>query len=410
MRIAMISEHASPLALLGGVDAGGQNQHVAELSAALAQDGHEVRVYTRRDDPRIPDEVPLRPGVTVEHVPAGPAAPVPKDELLPYMGGFGERLVGRWRDGPWTPDVVHAHFWMSGLAALTARSRYPAPVVVTYHALGIVKRRYQKGADTSPRGRIGYERVLGRQADAVVAQGSDELGEMISLGIPRERINLIPSGVDSRHFTPHGEAVGRDSAPRILCVGRLVERKGYADLIRALPAVPGAECVVVGGPPAAALDEDPVAGKLRALADSVGVAERVRLVGGVSRDELPAWYRSADVLACPAWYEPFGLTPLEAMACGVPVVAYAVGGFNDTVVEGVTGHLVPPRDHRALATTLRRLLREPSRRMAYATAAVDRARSCYSWRRTAEQLTRLYARLVGREPALASPTPGAVSA
>jgi D-inositol-3-phosphate glycosyltransferase len=410
MRIAMISEHASPLALLGGVDAGGQNQHVAELSAALAEDGHEVRVYTRRDDPQIPDEVPFRPGVTVEHVPAGQAAPVSKDELLPYMGGFGEWLVGRWRDGRWAPDVVHAHFWMSGLAALTARSRYPAPVVVTYHALGTVKRRYQRGADTSPRGRIGYERVLGRQADAVVAQCSDELDEMISLGIPRERINLIPSGVDSRHFTPHGAAVGRDSAPRILCVGRLVERKGYADMIRALPAVPGAECVVVGGPPAAALDEDPVARRLRALAGSVGVAERVRLVGGVTREELPAWYRSADVLACPAWYEPFGLTPLEAMACGVPVVAYGVGGFNDTVVEGVTGHLVPPRDHRALATTLRRLLREPSRRMAYATAAVDRARSCYSWRRTAEQLTRLYARLLGREPALASPAPGAVSA
>jgi glycosyltransferase involved in cell wall biosynthesis len=203
--------------------------------------------------------------------------------------------------------------------------------------------------------------------------------------------------------------VARDCAPRILCVGRLVERKGYADVIRALPAVPGAECVVVGGPPAAALDDDPVARKLRTLAGSVGVAERVRLVGGVSRDELPGWYRSADVLACPAWYEPFGLTPLEAMACGVPVVAYAVGGFNDTVVEGVTGHLVPPRDHHALATTLRRLLREPSRRMAYATAAVDRARSCYSWRRTAEQLTRLYTRVTAREPALASPS-GAVTA
>jgi glycosyltransferase involved in cell wall biosynthesis len=129
----------------------------------------------------------------------------------------------------------------------------------------------------------------------------------------------------------------------------------------------------------------------------------------VPRDELPGWYRSADVLACPAWYEPFGLTPLEAMACGVPVVAYAVGGFIDTVVEGVTGHLVPARDHRALATTLRRLLREPSRRMAYATAAVDRARSCYSWRRTAEQLTRLYGRLTGREAALVTPT-GAVTA
>src|SRR6266536_1922669 len=400
MRIAMISEHASPLAVLGGVDAGGQNQHVAELSGALAGDGHDVRVYTRRDSPDLPAEVRMRPGVTVEHVPAGPVA---KDELLPYMGIFGEWLLGRWREGSWVPDVAHAHFWMSGLAALTARSRFPVPVVVTYHALGSVKRRHQGEADTSPRQRIGYERVLGRQADGVIAQCSDELQEMINLGVPRERISLIPSGVDAGHFTPQGPAAPRGEAPRILCVGRLVERKGYADVIRGLPAVPGVECVIVGGPPAERLDADPLAGKLRALARAVGVADRVRLVGGVGRQDMPKWYRSADVLACSPWYEPFGLTPLEAMACGVPVVAYGLGGFTDTVVDGVTGHLVPARDQHALAVTLRRLLREPSRRLAYATAALDRARSCYSWRRTADQLTRLYARLSGRELALAEP-------
>jgi D-inositol-3-phosphate glycosyltransferase len=242
-----------------------------------------------------------------------------------------------------------------------------------------------------------------------VAQCSDELTELVNLGVPRHRINLVPSGVNSDHFAPHGPAIPRTEAPRILCVGRLVPRKGYADVIRALPGVPGAECVIVGGPPAGELDADPMAGKLSELARSAGVAERVRLVGGVSRHDLPAWYRSADVLACSPWYEPFGLTPLEAMACGVPVVAYALGGFTDTVVDSVTGHLVPPRDTRTLATTLRRLLREPSRRMAYATAAVDRARSCYSWRRTADQLTRLYARVTGQESTLVTSS-AAVSA
>ena len=400
MRIALISEHASPLAHLGGVDAGGQNQHVSELAGALAEDGHDVRVYTRQDSPDLAPELHPRPGVVVEHVPAGPAQPLSKDDLLPYMGIFGEWLLGRWRDGSWTPDVAHAHFWMSGLAALTARSRFPVPVVVTYHALGSVKRRYQGSADTSPRQRIGYERVIGKQADGVVAQCSDELDELVNIGVPRERISLIPSGVNADCFTPQGPAAPRTGAPRILCVGRLVERKGYADVIRALPGIPGAECVVVGGPPAEQLDADPLATRLRTLAKATGVADRFRLVGGVGQQELPSWYRSADVLACAPWYEPFGLTPLEAMACGVPVVAYALGGFTDTVVDGVTGHLVPPRDHRALATTVRRLLREPSRRLAYATAAMDRARSCYSWRRTAEQLTRLYARVCGREAAL----------
>ncbi|HEX9999767.1 MAG TPA: glycosyltransferase, partial [Actinoplanes sp.] len=164
MRIAMISEHASPLATLGGVDAGGQNSHVAELSAALAADGHEVRVYTRRDNPELPELVPLGERVDVVHVPAGPAAAVPKDELLPHMGAFAEWLAGNWRT-EWKPDVTHAHFWMSGLAAVTAGRACDVPVVQTYHALGSVKRRHQGAADTSPAHRIGYERELGRAVD-----------------------------------------------------------------------------------------------------------------------------------------------------------------------------------------------------------------------------------------------------
>ncbi|HEY2947131.1 MAG TPA: glycosyltransferase [Micromonosporaceae bacterium] len=391
MRIAMISEHASPLATLGGVDAGGQNAHVAELSTALAQLGHEVRVYTRRDDTEAPDVMPMGE-VQVVHVPAGPPQPIPKDSLLPYMKDFGRWLAEQWRTGSWAPDVAHAHFWMSGLAAVTAARRLDLPVVQTYHALGSVKRRHQGSADTSPPGRIGYERALGRAVDQVVAQCQDEVGELIRLGVPRTRIAVIPSGVDLDRFTPAGPAAPRDpSRPRILSVGRMVERKGFTDLIKAMRVVPRAECVVVGGPPAEELASDPVACKLRALADRCKVSDRLRLVGGVPREEMPRWYRSADVLACSPWYEPFGLTPLEAMACGVPVVATAVGGLTDTVVDGLTGDLVRPRDPRALGTVLRRLLGDPMRRLAYATAALDRARQVYSWRRCAAQLNSLYA-------------------
>jgi glycosyltransferase involved in cell wall biosynthesis len=396
MRIAMISEHASPLAALGGVDAGGQNTHVAELAGALAAEGHEIRVYTRRDSPDQPAFVPMQEGVMVAHVPAGPPEPLPKDDLLPYMRDFSRWLVDQWRGDDWAPSVAHAHFWMSGLAAVTAGRQTGVPVVQTYHALGTVKRRYQGAADTSPPRRIGYERALGRAVDRVVAQCQDEVRELVRMGVPRNRMSVIPSGVDSERFSPEGPVEPRDPGrPRILTVGRFVERKGFADLIRALKIVPSAECVVVGGPPPGGLDADPFAANLRSIAESTRVADRVRLVGAVPATEMPRWYRSADVLATAPWYEPFGLTPLEAMACGVPVVASAVGGLTDTVVDGLTGDLVRPRDPRSLGMALRRVLGDPVRRFAYATAALDRARQCYSWKRAAEQLGAVYAAVSG---------------
>ncbi|WP_433306299.1 glycosyltransferase [Actinoplanes sp. CA-030573] len=392
MRIAMISEHASPLAALGGVDAGGQNAHVAELSAALAADGHDLRIYTRRDGPDLPDVVPVGARVDVVHVPAGPAEPLPKDELLPHMGAFAAWMAEDWADH--RPDVAHAHFWMSGLATVTAARAWDVPVVQTYHALGSVKRRHQGSADTSPPQRIGYERALGRAVDQIVVQCNDEIAELVRIGAPRSRMVLIPSGVNADRFNPDGPVAPRGDRPRILTVARLVERKGVEDLIQALRKVPRAELVVVGGPPAGELAGDPYARRLLAVADRCRVADRVRLVGGVAAHEMPAWYRSADVLAATPWYEPFGLTALEAMACGVPVVASAVGGLVDTVVDGVTGDLVPPRDPGTLALTLRRLLSDDNRRISYGAAAVDRAARSYAWPRVADRLTSTYQELV----------------
>ncbi|MET8254240.1 glycosyltransferase [Micromonospora sp. NPDC005197] len=391
MRIAMISEHASPLAILGGEDAGGQNTHVAELSAALAAAGHEVRVYTRRDALDLPVTVRAPDGYDVVHVPAGPAEPVAKDALLPHMREFSRWLIERWRGGDWTPEVIHAHFWMSGLAALTAGRQTGVPVVQTYHALGTVKRRYQGVQDTSPARRISYERELGRSVDRVVAQCRDEVGELVRMGVPRSRMTVVPSGVNLASFSPLGPVADREPGrARILTVGRLVERKGFQTVVRAMALVPDAECVVVGGPPEGLLETDPYARRLRALAESCGVADRVHLVGAVPREEMGRWYRSADLLVAAPWYEPFGLTPLEAMACGVPVVGTAVGGIRDTVVDGTTGDLVPARDPNALAAAIQRLLDDRIRRFRYATAARERARSRYSWQVTAERLAEVY--------------------
>jgi D-inositol-3-phosphate glycosyltransferase len=391
MRIAMISEHASPLAALGGVDAGGQNSHVAELASALAGLGHEIRVYTRRDSAELPEVVALDDRVEVVHVPAGPPSVVPKDDLLPFMGGFAEWMTRDWHRG-WRPDVAHAHFWMSGLAAVTAGRACDVPVVLTYHALGVVKRRHQGAADTSPPHRIGYERELGRAVDRVIVQCEDERQELLHLGVPRDRLTLIPSGVNLDRFCPDGPSAPRENGrARILTVARLVERKGVEDLIRALPRVPGADLVVAGGPPKGRLHADPYADRLRRLAADLRVSDRVQLLGAVPAHEMPSWYRSADVVAATPWYEPFGLSPLEAMACGVPVVATAVGGLTDTVVDGVTGDLVPPRDPRSLGVALRRLLGDDMRRVAYGAAARDRAAYAYAWPRIADRLAGVYA-------------------
>jgi glycosyltransferase involved in cell wall biosynthesis len=393
MRIAMVSEHASPLAEVGGVDAGGQNVHVRSLARALALAGHDVTVHTRRDDADLPDQVRTEDGVVVEHLTAGPPAPLPKDELLPVIGELGTNLAARLAADP--PDVVHAHFWMSGLAALSATRGLDLPVVQTFHALGVTKRRFQGRQDTSPPARMRMERALAKDVDRVIATSTDEVAELLRIGAVRGRISVVPSGVDVEEFTPDGPVAEKGSRPRVLCIGRLVPRKGFDTVVRALAAVPDAELVIAGGPPADQLGTDPEAARLLRLADRFGVADRVRLIGAVAREDVPALLRSADLVACTPWYEPFGIVPLEAMACGVPVVASAVGGILDTVVDGATGTLVPPRRPDRLAAAMRKLLAEPFWREAYGTAGVDRARSRYSWNRIASGTVAAYEHVLG---------------
>jgi D-inositol-3-phosphate glycosyltransferase len=394
----MVSEHASPLAAVGDVDAGGQNVHVAALAAALARGGADVVVHTRRDDPSLPAEVEMAPRVTVSHVDAGPPCGLPKDELLPHMDEFARRLRERWSAHP--PDVVHAHFWMSGLAALDAAGPLDVPVVQTFHALGVVKRRHQGDRDTSPPGRLELERKIMREAAWIVATCSDEVFELVREGADRRRVSVVPCGVDTARFRPAGPAEER-RGPRVACVGRLVERKGIDDVMRALARVPGVELVVAGGPPRERLHDDPEARRLAALAAQLGIADRVDLRGGISREAVPPLLRSADAVVCVPWYEPFGIVPLEAMACGVPVVASTVGGMIDTVVDGETGVHVPPRQPEHLADALASLLSDPPRRAALGANGVRRARERYTWSRVAASTADVYARLTERSRAAA---------
>ena len=385
----MVSEHASPLAALGGVDAGGQNVHVAALATALGRRGIDTVVHTRREDAGTPRRVALAPRATVDHVDAGPPSTVSKDELLPHMGAFAAELSAAWEREP--PDVVHAHFWMSGLAALEAAPPLGIPVVQTFHALGAVKRRHQAAADTSPPARLETERRILRDADHVVATCSDEVFELVRLGAERRRISVVPCGVDLAHFGPDGPSEPRRGRPRILAVARLVERKGVGDVVEALAALPEAELVIAGGPDHAELDADPEVRRLRALAADHGVSDRVEFRGRVARADLPALLRSADVAVCVPWYEPFGIVPLEAMACGVPVVASSVGGLIDTVVHDVTGVHVPPRDSARVAEALSELLGDAARRRSLGEAGVRRARQRYGWDRVAGATLEAYA-------------------
>jgi glycosyltransferase involved in cell wall biosynthesis len=392
LRIAMISEHASPLAPPGGIDAGGQNVHIGGLATALARRGHEVTVHTRRDDVGLPGSVAYAPGVTVEHVRAGPARVVGKDQLLPYMAEFAEQLARRWASAP--PDVIHAHFWMSGLAALGGVRGQDIPVVQTFHALGSVKRAHQPDTDTSPPERTRFEAQVGRDAAAVIATCADEARELAAYGIPPGSVHVVPCGVDTERFRPAGPVAERGDRPRVLTIGRLVPRKGLDTVIEALCHVPDAELVVAGGPPRAGLDRDPEVLRLRRLAQARGVASRVLFTGRVAREELPALIRSADVVVSVPWYEPFGIAVVEAMACGVPVVVSAVGGHLDTVADGVTGLHVPPHVPGALAGRLRRLFADPRLGPSLGATAAARIHERHAWSRIAAETEAVYRQII----------------
>jgi hypothetical protein len=268
---------------------------------------------------------------------------------------------------------------MSGLAAVEAAGSLlsPVPVLQTFHALGSVKKRHQGAADSSPPARIGLERGLCAAVSHVLATCTDEVFELRRLGLASDRVSIVPCGVDTRVFTPGGPVAPRTG--------------------RALTAVPDAELVVVGGPAPDSLARDPEVRRLRGIADSIGVGDRLVFTGAVARADVPAWVRSADVVLAVPWYEPFGITPLEAMACGRPVVATAVGGLVDTVADGVTGDLVPPRDPAALGAALAALLADDDRRAAYGAAGVRRARSRYRWARVVADTEAVYRQvLAGR--------------
>lgn len=402
MKIALISEHASPLAALGGTDSGGQNVYVAYIARQLAREGHQVDVFTRRDDPAQPRVTHLGRNLRVVSVRGGPQRPVPKEELLPYMAEFSDEVVS-WCAAQASPyDVVHANFFMSGLAALRLRDEFGIPFVITFHALGKVRRQHQGNADAFPAARLGIEEMLVDNANRIISECPQDRLDLISLyGAREDRLVMVPCGVDSAELG-FGDGLARQrlGLPEedfvIVQLGRLVPRKGIDNVIEGVAELERrhairATLLVVGGE---AADPDPrltpEIGRLQAIAEAAGVADRVRFTGRRARSELRDYYCAADVFVTTPWYEPFGITPLEAMACGRPVIGSAVGGIAHTVVDGVTGFLVPPRDPAALADRLARLQREPELARSLGRAGMRRVRSEFTWKQVAGALAAVY--------------------
>lgn len=388
MRIALVAEHARPLAATTSGAVGGQSIHVASLARALVHRGNDVTVFTGRTEAERPPRLLTSSGYVLE-------SPPEQARSRPSFAGYLERRLANDHH-----DVVHAHFWTSGVAAMRCRAALGIPVVQTFHGLGVVARRHLHGVDPGPPQRIGVEARLCASADQVIAMSSAEAFELRRLGLDAARTSIVPSGVDIATFVASPPAYRPVGPRRVLVVSGLAPGNGIDDAIRAVRDLRDVELVVAGGPESAVdLVRDPEARRLSSVASVCGVRHRVRFLGAVDRRGVARLMATADAVVATPWYEPFGMVALEAMASGVPVVATAVGGMIDSVVDGVTGVLVPPRDPDAVAAALRRVLGDPSFSSRLGRAGAERARRTYSWDCVARGALGAYARARGDERA-----------
>jgi glycosyltransferase involved in cell wall biosynthesis len=399
MKIALVAEDATALSHAKNSEPATQETRVAALAGELARQQHDVTVYARRDAADLPETSDLPGGATVRYVTAGPAEPLADEAVLPHIRTFAEGLAGLWQDHK--PDVVHAIGWTGGLAALAATRDRSIPVVQTFHSLRAAERRHHIASDgatlaehataeTGARDRL--ERAVARSADLVIATNDDEVSDLAGLGVPRSGISVLPFGVNSAHFSPEGPLAPRGERPRLIAVATHLKRDGLETVVRALPEIPEAELIIVGGPARPMLRRDEECCDLARLAGRLGVADRVKFAGQVSAADMPALLRSADLMIDVSWYEPFGMASLEAMACGTPVIASAIGGHLDTVVDGTTGLLVSPGQPKMLARRVRKLLANPMLLDGFGIAAADRAQARYNWERIGRETIAVYAK------------------
>jgi D-inositol-3-phosphate glycosyltransferase len=410
-RVAMFSVHSCPLAPLGGRETGGMNVYVRELSRLLGQRGVAVDVYTRRQDPWEPTVVTFGPQARVIHLHAGPAAPYAKHRVWDHLPEFVEGVLAFAASQDLHYDLLHSHYWLSGWVALQLRRLWSVPTVHMSHTLGYPKNAAaQQIWEQEPPRRLQVEYEVLKRSDALVAESPASKQHMVQeYGVDPARVQIIPCGVDTTLFCPQDRQQARrtlalpEAAPMVLFVGRLQPLKGLDTLLRAVHLVrqhyPTLHVRIVGG----GVDEgDPheaeELGRLRALAEHLGLTPHLAFTKAQPQETLAQYYAAADVFVMPSHYESFGMVVLEAMACGLPVVASRVGGLASTVVHERTGLLVPVGDWYAFAQAIMRVLAMPTLRDTFGHAGVQRAQT-YAWPRVVERNVQLYHRLIRQQSA-----------
>jgi D-inositol-3-phosphate glycosyltransferase len=417
LRIAMLSYHTCPLAVLGGKDTGGMNVYVRELTRQLGRMGIHVDVFTRSQDEHVPHVIhELGYGNRVVHVPAGPEVPLPKREMAGHIPEFVDGVKQFAAEKGIQYDLIHSHYWMSGLAAEALSSAWGGvPVVHMFHTLGEMKNRIARSEDEREGAyRIdGEKRVLAR-ADRVIAATPAERTQLQYLyKAERRKIAVIPPGVDTGHFypIPMDEArqyIGVDPDKKlVLFVGRIEPLKGLETLVRAIACHRSARlgqvtlAVIGGDPDVSPLEMSAEMTRIQQLCDELCLGRMVVFLGKRGQDTLPYYYSAADVLVMPSHYESFGMVALEAMACGTPVIASQVGGLAYLVKDGETGFHVPDQDPDALCEKLLVVLDDPQQRRTMGLHAAVYARD-YAWANIATQILEVYENLVPGKVAISS--------
>jgi D-inositol-3-phosphate glycosyltransferase len=400
-RVSMLSVHTSPLAQPGAGDGGGMNVYVRSLASNLARAGVACDVLTRAEHAEQPPVVEVEPGFRVVHIGAGPAAPIPRQGLMPLIDPFADAALSFLAEQNVPYDVVHANYWISGAVGHRLKHELDLPLVATFHTLDRVKAEAGVGEDVATRARVEGEIIS--CADLMIAATDEEREQLVELyGAHRDRVEVVPPGVDHGVFVRGDRAAARRalgldaSAPVLLVVGRIQPLKGADLAVRCVAELdPDVTLLVVGGP--SGNDGESEMRGLHALVGELGLEERVRFVPPQPHDRLTTYYQAADVCLVPSRTESFGLVALEAAACGTPVVAADVGGLRSVVDDGQTGFLVEGRHARDYAAPVDLLLSDRELARAMGASALTRA-SRYMWSIAAARLRRLYGDLEARAP------------